>query len=125
MQELSADIANFGSQKEQRTKAAQAKLKAAKQGLEASKKAAKETSQKLTQAAAEAEAATSERQSLTEQLQVAHKALQGMSMLATSCALHAQIVMVSSLREEHAAPSSANRARHVVRACMDATAGSA
>lgn len=77
MQELSGDIANFGSQKEQRTKAAQAKLKAAKTALEGSKRAAKEASQKLTQAAAEAEAASSERQSLTEQLQTAQKAVQG------------------------------------------------
>lgn len=77
MQELSGDIANFGSQKEQRTKAAQGKLKAAKAGLEASKKAAKEAGQALTQAAAEAEAATTERQSLTEQLQSAQKAVQG------------------------------------------------
>lgn len=77
MQELSSDIANFGSQKEQRTKAAQAKLKAAKTALEARKKAAKEAGQKLTQAAAEAEAASSERQSLTEQLQTAQKAVQG------------------------------------------------
>ncbi|KAL3152148.1 hypothetical protein ABBQ32_001245 [Trebouxia sp. C0010 RCD-2024] len=75
-QELSGDIANFGSQKEQRTKAAQAKLKAAKTALEGSKRAAKEASQKLTQAAAEAEAASSERQSLTEQLQTAQKAVQ-------------------------------------------------
>ena len=79
MQELSGDIANFGSQKEQRTKAAQGKLKAAKAGLEASKKAAKEAGQTLTQAAAEAEAATNERQSLTEQLQGAQKAVQGIT----------------------------------------------
>lgn len=77
VQELSGDIANFGSQKEQRTKAAQAKLKAAKTGLEGRKKAAKEASQKLTLAAAEAEAASSERQSLTEQLQTAQKTVQG------------------------------------------------
>ena len=77
-QALAADIANFGSQKEQRTKAAQAKLKAAKTALEASKKAAKESAQKLTQAAAEAEAAANERQSLAEQVQAAQNALQGM-----------------------------------------------
>lgn len=76
-QELAADIANFGSQKEQRTKAAQAKLKAAKAGLEGSRKAAKEAAQRLTQAVAEAEAAASERRSLTEQLQAAQNALQG------------------------------------------------
>ena len=82
MQELAGDIAYFGSQKEQRTKAAQAKLKAANSGLDSSKKAAKEAAQKHTQAVAEAEAAGTERQALTEQLAAAQKALQGMSMHA-------------------------------------------
>lgn len=92
LQELSADIANFGSQKEQRTKAAQGKLKAAKAALEGSKKAAREGSQKLAQAVAEAEAAASERQSLTEQLQAALTALQG-----TQQALCAQHVLKANL----------------------------
>lgn len=77
LQELAADIANFGSQKEQRTKAAQAKLKAAKGALESAKKAVKDTAQKLAHAVAEAEAATSERASLEEQLQAAQQALTG------------------------------------------------
>lgn len=97
MQELSSDIANFGSQKEQRTKAAQAKLKAAKTALEASKKAAKEAGQKLTQAAAEAEAASSERQSLTEQLQTAQKAVQGNTSVMLPASWQARQSLVKHL----------------------------
>lgn len=81
LQELAADIANFGSQKEQRTKAAQAKLKAAKAALEGAKKAVKDTAQKLAQAVAEAEAAATERTSLEEQLQTAQQALIGQGLL--------------------------------------------
>ena len=77
LQELAADIANFGSQKEQRTKAAQSKLKAAKAGLESAKKAAKDAVQRVTQAMAEAEAAATERASLEEQLQAAQTSLTG------------------------------------------------
>ena len=88
-QELAADIANFGSQKEQRTKAAQAKLKAAKAGLEGSRKGAKDAAQRLTQAVAEAEAAASERHSLTEQLQAAQKALTGEALSGPGSVLSA------------------------------------
>ena len=87
LQELAADIANFGSQKEQRTKAAQAKLKAAKAGLESAKKAAKDAVQKVTQAVAEAEAAATERASLEEQLQAAHTGLTG-ELSVGNCTSH-------------------------------------
>ena len=81
LQELAADIANFGSQKEQRTKAAHAKLKAAKAALEGAKKAVKDTAQKLARAVAEAEAAATERTSLEEPLQTAQQALVGQGLL--------------------------------------------
>ena len=98
---MAADIANFGSQKEQRTKAAQAKQKAAKTSLEASKKTAKDAAQKLTQAKAESEAAATERQSLTEQLQAAQKALQGETPSLPQTLWHLSIRLHASHSQLH------------------------
>ena len=100
LQELAADIANFGSQKEQRTKAAQAKLKAAKSALEGAKKAVKDTAQKMAQAVAEAEAAATERTSLEEQLQAAQQALTGLFPLYKSnLSLHDHLDCDSTLHQ--------------------------